>query len=429
MTRWITNPLLLFLLVWGCAVGLYLVGVHSGIFPPPGSSALGAIGLNVAAFCLGYLTWALFRSRRPAPAEADLAQVRPLSADRIRRVLRFTGLMGLIALSLGFYRIAVIAAHSDASFSSLLMDPRLLRVKLVTFIAANVFQTSGVVMLISVTSSLFSIGFILLGVFLRIETSRTRYVYLCGFLLISLAVAVTNLSRYEATVNILYLIFAYCVVRRLDQRGAAKRDVPGVLISLAAMMVLFFVIDLLLQKSAEYGRADRLTGFLYHLYWYMASPLAAFNEFLSSFDGRYHLGEYMFFPVYKWLCRFGLVPESNLSVYGEFVLVPYAANVYTYLRNFYEDFGMLGVAAAPYVLGWAVSALKAQAGRYFPLLNLYVVLLVFILFSFYNYFLFSNQVYLQVLFGFVFFRYAVPQSGQSGPATTGADRSVAAVVG
>jgi oligosaccharide repeat unit polymerase len=427
MIRYIANPLLLFLLVWGCAVGLYLAGVHAGMFPSPGLPAIGAVGLNIAAFCLGYLTWALFRSRGPAPAEADLAQVRPLNPDRVRRALRFTGLMGLIALSLGFYRIAVIAAHSDASFFTLLMDPRLLRMKLVTFIAANVLQTSGVVMLMSVTSSLFSIGFILLGVFLHVGRTRTRYFYLGGFLLISLAIAVTNLSRYEATVNILYLVFSYCTVRCFDQRDAVKRDVPGLLIPLAAVVVLFFVIDLLLQKSAEYGRADRLAGFLYHLYWYVASPLAAFNEFLNSFDGRHHLGEYMFFPLYKWLCRFGLVPESNLSVYGEFVLVPYAANVYTYLRNFYEDFGMLGVAAAPYVLGWAVCALKVQAGRYFPLLNLYVVLLVFILFSFYNYFLFSNQVYLQVLFGFVFFRYALPSSEQSDAAVQTGRSTVAAV--
>ena len=41
-------------------------------------------------------------------------------------------------------------------------------------------------------------------------------------------------------------------------------------------------------------------------------------------------------------------------------------------------------------------------------LNLYLVLLVLVTFSFYNYYLFSNQIYLQILFGFVFFRYALP---------------------
>jgi hypothetical protein len=39
-----------------------------------------------------------------------------------------------------------------------------------------------------------------------------------------------------------------------------------------------------------------------------------------------------------------------------------------------------------------------------------------ILFSFYNFFLFSNQVYLQILFGFLFLRYRLPGSPESGGA-------------
>jgi len=66
---------------------------------------------------------------------------------------------------------------------------------------------------------------------------------------------------------------------------------------------------------------------------------------------------------------------------------------------------MIGVVTAPYALGLATSALRARAAGYFPYLNLYLVLLMLILFSFYNFSLFSNQSYLQMLFGFLFFRY------------------------
>ena len=54
--------------------------------------------------------------------------------------------------------------------------------------------------------------------------------------------------------------------------------------------------------------------------------------------------------------------------------------------------------------------LEARDFRGFAFLNLYMVLLVLILFSFYNYSLMSNQVYLQVLFGFLFFRYELPSA-------------------
>jgi oligosaccharide repeat unit polymerase len=418
MTRWVTNPLLLFLTVWGTAVALYVGGVYAGTFPSPGSALWAAVLLNVGGFSLGYLTWAAFRrlllrgkavsplDRRLPARDATSSAAGILSPERIPRMLWFTGLMGLIAFSLAVYRSSVIASRFGMSLRELLTDPAMLRAGFAMFVTAGVFETSWIVMLNSVTSSLFSIGFVLLGVFLHLEPGRRKYVYLATFLLITLATGLTSVSRQEATVNIVYLVFAYCFVRGLD-RPRTERRVLTMLLPLVTVAVLFVLIDLLLRKSAEYDQPDRFQGFLYHLFWYGASPLAAFNEFLTTFDGRHRLGQCMFFPFYKWLYRFHLVAEPDISVFGEFVLVPYLANVYTWLRNFYEDFGMAGVVVGPYVLGWALSALRTRAATYFPYLNLYLVLLVFILFSFYNFFLFSNQVYLQILLGFLFFRYAL----------------------
>ncbi len=407
MTRYLVNPLVLFLTVWGTALALYTGGVCAGTFPAPVPALWAAVLLNVGGFVLGYLTWAAFQRLLP-PAQLAPFPAKVLSPERIVRMLQLTGLMGLIALSLAVYRTAVIASHLGMSLRELLTSPGMLRNGFAMFVTAGVFETSWIVMLNSVTSSLFSIGFVLLGVLLHVDTSRRKYLYLIGFLLITLTVGLTSVSRYEATVNIVYMVFAYCLVRSLDRRPGAGHRILTLLLPLVAVAVLFFLIDLLLRKSADYNQPTHLQGFLYHLFWYLASPLAAFNEFLTTFDGRYHLGQYMFFPFYKWLYRFHLVPETDISVFGEFVLIPYAANVYTYLRNFYEDFGLIGVTVAPYALGLATSALRARAAGYFPYLNLYLVLLVFILFSFYNFFLFSNQVYLQILFGFLFLRYRLP---------------------
>ena len=176
--------------------------------------------------------------------------------------------------------------------------------------------------------------------------------------------------------------------------------------------MLFLLIDVLLRKSSEYGLSSRLQGVLFHFYWYIAGPMAAFNEFITNFSGDHQWGRSMFLPLYKWLSRFHLVQEIEVNYYGEKVLVPYMSNVYTYLRNFYEDFGVLGVAIIPYVLGWASAAIREKARRHFQYLNLYLVLLLFILFSFYNYYLSSNQIYLQILFGFLLFRYRIPDGQQ-----------------
>jgi len=433
MTAYLVNPLSLFLGVWGVATFLYLGGVRAGAFPSPQPLLMAALLLNVGTFSLGYLTWSLFRDLPPRlPGRAVSAApggglaCPPFTRDRLARALRIILLIGLVSLVIEMYRLATLASHFHTTWSYLVTHPSVLRLRLVMFMSATVFQASLTVMLLSLTNSIFSIGFILLGLFLYVDRTRWKYFYLSAFLFISLVVGLFHLSRYEVTANILYLVLAYCFVHAQDSSkpvgwalahadgSGDRRKQPGLkpilqlLIPIFAVVLLFIAIDLLLRKSAAYGRANRLQGFAFHLYWYIASPLAAFNEFLSTFNDVHEWGQNTFFPIYKWLCRFGLAQQTEVSVYGERVYLPYLANVYTYLRNFYADFGLLGVALAPYALGWLTAAVQYQARRYVHYLNLYIVLLMFILFSFYNFFLSSNQIYLQILFGFVFFRYDMP---------------------
>jgi oligosaccharide repeat unit polymerase len=431
MTAYVVNPLSLFLGIWGAATFLYLGGVVAGAFPWPRPLTMAALLLNIGTFCLGYLTWSLFRDLPPRltrrAAGRDVGDVRagpdcpPLTRDRLARALRIVLLVGLAALALELYRLAALAAHFNTSWSYLITHPSVLRLRLVMFTSATVFQASPTVMLLSLTNSIFSIGFILLGLFLYLDRTWWKYFYLCAFLFISLVVGLVHLSRYEVTANILYLVLAYCFLHAQERHvGWASAHADGsaderkrhglkpilqLLTPILAVVVLFIAIDLLLRKSAAYGQANRLQGFAFHLYWYIASPLAAFNDFLTTFNDVHEWGQNTFFPIYKWLCRFGLAQQAEVSVYGERVYLPYVANVYTYLRNFYADFGLLGVALAPYALGWLTAAVQVQARRYLHYLNLYIVLLMFILFSFYNFFPSSNQIYLQILFGFLFFRY------------------------
>ena len=75
MTRYLVNPLLLFLAVWGTAVALYAGRRVRGDVPGPSPLLWAAVLLNVGGFSLGYLTWAAFRRFLP-PAEPALSQAR-----------------------------------------------------------------------------------------------------------------------------------------------------------------------------------------------------------------------------------------------------------------------------------------------------------------------------------------------------------------
>jgi oligosaccharide repeat unit polymerase len=435
MIESLVNPLRLFLMVWAVATTLYLGGVRAGMFPSPDVRTLAAVLVNVVTFCLGYLTWTLFQGLGPLPHGPTTLSARPLTSRAMARVLRLTLAMGMAALALEMYRVVMIASRFDTTWMDLVTHPELFRTRIVAFIGESVYQTSGAVMLLSITSSLFSIGFVFLGILLHVDRTKKKYLYLSAFLAVSLVIGMIHLSRYEVTSNILYLVFAYCFVscedRSQDRLSHPNASDPGprasnwrLIAPIAGIVLLFILIDIMLRKSDDYGLSSRLQGVLFHFYWYITGPLAAFNEFMTTFSGDHQWGQNMFLPLYKWLCRFHLAQEVEVGVYGEKVLVPYMSNVYTYLRNIYEDFGILGVAIVPYVLGWAAAAIRVRARRQFQFLNLYLVLLLLILFSFYNYFLSSNQIYLQILFGFLLFRYQLqepPATGELHPAGNSAD--------
>jgi oligosaccharide repeat unit polymerase len=415
MMGYLTNPLFLFLSVWATVGVLYAGGVCAGVFSAPHALTTGMLLLNIGTFCLGYLTWALLAGLTPADAGLRRPDLRPLTPRRMERALAFTLLMGAVAFLLMLHRVALIAACSRTSVLNLLRHPYLLRFGVVQFIETGVLQVSPLTMLISLTSAFFAVGFVLLGVFLCLDTRPRRYVYLLGFLLVAFATCLINLSRYDMTVSALYLVLAYGVTSTSVRGATRSRVVRDLLPPVLAVAVIFVVVELLLRKSTTYGPAGHWRSVLFSFYWYLASPTAAFNEFLARFSGDYSLGEKTFAPFLKWLSRLHLAAPPTITAYGEFVWIPYPANVYTYLRNFYEDFGVLGVALIPYAFGALLAALRDRAGRYFHFLNLYVFLLVPVIFSFYSYPLLSSQFYLQLLFGFLFFPYALPVATRPAP--------------
>ncbi len=407
MAEWAINPLSLFLTVWISATGLYLAGVATGLFPAGVSLTLEIVSLNVLTFSLGYLTW---HSLCGVPPEEDSMRVsagRPLTARRLRASLEVALLCGLVTLGLCVVRMVDVSGTYRVSFTQLVSDPSLCRRILTTYIDQTVYETKLTTMAISLSSSVFSVGFVLLGILLYFRRGRGRYLWALTFLLVSLGIGFLNLGRKEVTVNILFVILSYLFVHRVYRTHPLSKVLHDLVLPPVALAVLFLLIEVLLQKGQTYDLESPVAGFLFSLYWYIASPLAAFAEFLRGDTPGHLMGQSLFFPIYKWLYRLDLAPEGSVTVLAEKVYIPYAANVYSYLRNMYEDFGLIGVAVVPYVLGALAAALRRRAELSLPYLNLYLVLLVLIIFSFYNYLLMSSQYYLQVLLVFLFFRFRV----------------------
>lgn len=400
----LVNPLFLFLTVWGCATVFYLAGVSAGVFLRAEPLVVAMVLLNVATFALGYLTWSLFLGLRPPDTSLALAGSAPMTPARLRRCLRLSLAFGAAAFILCAARLVIVSNAYGVKLAVLLSNPALWRRFLTTHIVENVYVTQLSTMAISISCAMFSIGFVLLGVHLYFG-GRRRYLYLLPFLGLALGMSLLNLSRKEIAVNMPFLALSYILMHAAYRVRPARQVLIDLLAPVVPLLLLFILVELLLAKGRAFNPQDRIAGFLFSLYWYIASPVAAFGEYLANHGHEYRLGQSLFFPIYKWLHRLHLVDGSQMTPFGKKVYIPYVANVYSYLRNIHEDFGVFGVAIVPYVLGWAVAAVRPKAPINFGYLNLYLILLVLIIFSFYNYLLVSNQFYLQAAFALLFLRF------------------------
>ncbi len=86
-------------------------------------------------------------------------------------------------------------------------------------------------------------------------------------------------------------------------------------------------------------------------YLSVGAPLPTFNDVVLNPEPlRY--GRMTLHPLFRLAERLRLIPGAEaLSIYPD-VPTPYPANAYTYLYEFYLDFGWPGVILLPALLGW-----------------------------------------------------------------------------
>lgn len=148
------------------------------------------------------------------------------------------------------------------------------------------------------------------------------------------------------------------------------------------------------NKYAYYQGTSNLWGSFLHLYIYATGPLAAFGNYLSEFNGIHTYGQAQFLPIFNLLYRVtGGAISKHTILYG-FTSVPFDTNIYTYLREAFDDFGYFGIAITPMFIGLIILICNRLKMR-----NAYIKVVM------------MQYVYLYVLFSIFYTPY-----GQGGPA-------------
>jgi len=104
------------------------------------------------------------------------------------------------------------------------------------------------------------------------------------------------------------------------------------------------------------------------LYFYFSSHIGVFSKYLENPTQNNVFGAQTFLPIHSILAKFELLPKPSFYQKGYFI--PQWSNTGTYLREIYEDFGILGVFIVPYLLGLFITYLWYRYHKNPNLVNL-----------------------------------------------------------
>ncbi len=197
-------------------------------------------------------------------------------------------------------------------------------------------------------------AFILINNLLVIRKWEKKDLLLVAMILEGVVFLFFSASRY---VFIIYLVaVAIIYINRLRATGSTRKIVNSKGMKYAAVLgvlglSLFFVLGLFVGKNTS-NAFDAVAA-------YVASPIAALNEFMKgNVQGSQEWGGETLLGIRNLLNRFGfdVQTQSRMLDFIEFGN-GYTTNVYTSLRRYLNDFGVVGMCIVQMMFGFVFSLL------------------------------------------------------------------------
>lgn len=191
----------------------------------------------------------------------------------------------------------------------------------------------------------------------------TRHMLRDGAVILSVPViysVVTGARVLAIWAFLLYLMPMILVTGRFSNSASARKSQRTIMIGLGALVALFVLVGMARSRN---GIEDPLRGFarfsmpsaLLQVYIYLTGPFHAFSQHLATGSGDLAWGQNLLTPLAKILGVLGFPGvDSNMLKMVTVrppIFIPFWFNTYTYLMDWYADFGVIGILLGPYLLG------------------------------------------------------------------------------
>ncbi len=157
------------------------------------------------------------------------------------------------------------------------------------------------------------------------------------------------------------------------------------------IILLFVLFALLMLPRLLRGSFDNFEGSLWSIYpflkiqlpvslnpflatyiYYFSSPYAL-DAYLESagFASQYSWGLRTFTPIVRILNRF--IGVDYISTIDPMVYIPFNFNIYTIIRDYYQDFGLLGIVLLPLLSGISMGIIFRWKGTIYDAIKIYLI--------------------------------------------------------
>jgi oligosaccharide repeat unit polymerase len=328
------SPFSVFYAIWFLAIAAYHMNWIA--YVPVRSSGWTVITISMVTFGVGwvipYLAW------NPNNFTSTDAIPLNVSAERLFAVIAICFVLGAIALATFLY-----AVHTQLGIASFVLAPSEIRESMST--------KGGLVEPLKPLSWL-NVANVALCTYYLFGVKGPRRGWVWAVLILSLLA----LPMLQDRIHFFFAAVWAGSVLLYSVKVTFRKLLAIATVGTALLLVQFFAIAYWLGKVAEnnpilmdVANVEGTQVLLLAPYMYLTVSLPALQVHLDS-DPRPTHGAMTFYPLFQVANKVDPTLEPP-PVVGDFVAVPSPANTFTWLQQFYDDFGIAGVWIGPWLIG------------------------------------------------------------------------------
>jgi oligosaccharide repeat unit polymerase len=362
----IFSPILLFLLIW-----LSVIGLHYGYNPYKyirmSEYSQFLVIISIVFLSMGYLLY-----------NSESNGISQLQQQIVKVNERYLSIF-IVAVSIFIWIGIIINIQSLGKelggLKEYLINPFKVRGKIVDLTESNIENYN---LLYSVSNYITSLNYPLtvLGGILFAIKGKFRILGLLPILQ-GMTISLITLGRFSAMTTLGFWFLATYYYSFYHDKVTTKKLLKNTLFYGLFLITILFLFFFIIVRLRTFYLKNINTLFVKSIYTYFVGPVSAFEGFIST-DVKYMYGESAFRSIFKWLGRFGLWDaQSVLRTNNPFVSIGSwtSINTFSYVKTFYEDFGILGVITGSIAWGWAIRFITERALINFNMKKFYLLII------------------------------------------------------